>query len=65
LIKTGTLFLTQSLAQELAADTAQLVHKSYNYGTAAEAYLQVERSVMRGQPEVLMFGLEMRVDRLV
>lgn len=61
----GTLFLAQSLAQELTADTARLAHKSHSYGEAADAYRQVERSAMRGQPEVLVLGLEMRVDRRV
>ena len=60
-----TPFLAQSLTQELTADTAQLAHKSYSHGKAMDAYRQVERSAMRGQPEVFMFGLEMRVDRSV
>ena len=60
-----TLFLVQSLAQKLTADTAQLTHKSSGYGETAEAYRQVERTALRSRPEVLMFDLEMRVDRSV
>ena len=60
-----TLFLAQNLAKELTADAAQLTHKSSGHGEAAEAYRQVERAALRSQPAVLMFGLEMRVDRSV
>ena len=61
----STLFLAQSLAQDLAADTAQLAHKSYSYGEAAEAYLQVEKSTLHGHPEIFTLGLEIRLDRTV
>lgn len=61
----NVLFLAQSLAQELTADTARLAHKSHGYGEAVEAYRQVEKSTLRGHPEVFTFGLEMQLDRLV
>jgi len=41
------------------------INPIYSYGKAAEAYLQMERSAQQGQPEVLMLGLEMRIDRSV
>jgi len=61
----NVLFLAQSLAQELTADTARLAHKSHGCGEAVEAYRQVEKSTLRGHPEVFMLGLEMQMDRLV